>query len=107
MPITIADCLLLFGIYNETWYWAIYCLYWLHYSVNFYVYAGSNVQFRQAYVFFLKEVISPLFNIQARFFKNTLQNLIFFTIYLLGLQKYGFNGFHMVFHNKDKVSWLN
>ena len=34
----------------------IYALYWLQYSLNFFIYAARNEQYRQAYMLYLKWV---------------------------------------------------
>ena len=36
---------------------AFFCLYWLQYSLNFFVYAARSEQYRKAYVYFLRKVI--------------------------------------------------
>ena len=35
---------------------ALFCVYWLQYSLNFFLYAARIEQYRKAYLFFLKEV---------------------------------------------------
>ena len=39
-------------------YFISYCLYWSQYSLNFFIYAARNKQYRRAYIYFLKKVIS-------------------------------------------------
>ena len=37
---------------------ALFCVYWLQYSLNFFIYAGRSEQYRKAYWYFLRKVSS-------------------------------------------------
>ena len=36
----------------------LYCIYLMHYAVNFAIYAARSEQYRQAYIYFINEVCS-------------------------------------------------
>ena len=58
MPRLITSNLDALGLYHHVdWLSPIlYCLYWTHYAINFFIYAAVNEKFRLAYLYFLKEV---------------------------------------------------
>ena len=59
MPITIVNILHDFGVHgilDSYCYLFAFCIYWLQYSLNFFIYAARSEQYRRAYLFFLKEV---------------------------------------------------
>ena len=59
-------CAQIFG----TWLQAcnvIRCLYYFQYSLNFFIYAASSYQYRQAYLFFLQR-INPLESYNSMYF---------------------------------------
>ena len=39
-------------------YFGFYCLYLVHYTLNFAIYAARSEQYRQAYIYFINEVCS-------------------------------------------------
>ena len=70
LPLTIYKTIYDHGLIESNVYvsMALYFLYWLQYSVNFFIYAVISDQFRRAYQFFLKEVHSNI--IFLKFFKK-------------------------------------
>ena len=58
MPTTIYDFVITLGDYEDIYDVGVilYSIYWLQFSCNFFIYAARNKTFRQAYVFFIKEV---------------------------------------------------
>ena len=60
MPRLLCKFLELLGFIGAMWNpyvkLVVYCVYWTHYALNFFIYAACSKQFRQAYLHFLKEV---------------------------------------------------
>ena len=71
MPMEIYDILFYLGIHNGNSYiyLPLYFLYWLQYSLNFFIYEARSDQFRKAYLFFLLSV------------NNKYENYNYFTTY--------------------------
>ena len=44
--------------FSPTLHLALFCVYWLQYSLNFFIYAARSEQYRKAYWYFLRKVSS-------------------------------------------------
>ena len=51
-------------------YFVSYCLYWSQYSLNFFIYAARNVQYRKAYKAFLLKVRLIVNKYESKFHSN-------------------------------------
>ena len=54
---------------------ALFCIYWLQYSLNFFIYAARSEQYRKAYWYFLRKVIQH-FTIETAQFAERILNEI-------------------------------
>ena len=45
---------------NPQLHLALFCLYWLQYSLNFFIYAARSEQYRKAYSYFIWKVLNIL-----------------------------------------------
>ena len=86
MPITIVNILHDFGVHgilDSYCYLFAFCVYWLQYSLNFFIYAARSEQYRRAYLFFLKEVCMYYVSIVSIGYDNTKNILVLFSNFIL------------------------
>lgn len=55
MPITLVNVVNV-QLDEPTLHLALFCIYWLQYSLNFFIYAGRSEQYRKAYSYFIHKV---------------------------------------------------